>query len=98
MLILKRLDTSHVFFRLDVFTPEPNLWCLVLLFMAHYPSSHLNVYVKRSVKFFMHVEGGELLRKRFRYVTTRAPYTVRVKGSTSYNWTRLVPDGKNNGY
>jgi hypothetical protein len=66
--------------------------------MAHYSSSHQNLYVKRSFKVFVHIEGGILLGKCFWYLTTRAPYEVRVKGSASYNWTKLVADGKSNGY
>ena len=54
-----------MYFRLDVFTPEPNLWCLVLLFMAHYPSSHRNANVKISVKVFMHMAGGGIVKKMF---------------------------------
>lgn len=43
---------SRFFFsRLDVCAPEPNLWCLVLLFIAYYPFSHRNVNEQRIVIF-----------------------------------------------
>jgi hypothetical protein len=61
VLILKRPHTYLMFFRLNVFGLELNLWYLMLLFMAYYSPSLRNVNEKRSVKFFMRKELGELL-------------------------------------